>query len=103
MPIGRKKAIRKIAALLGNAAAHIVLYRNALGIREALLYLGQAQTVAEARRWNDQEIARCRELAFRRAEKELRRRIRPAQEPELAALIANAQREIDAFIAREMR
>lgn len=103
MPRSRKKDIQKIGNLIGNAAAHVVLYPGQYKrIAEALLYFGQASEIAELRTWNEQEIERCQDRAYRRAVAELRKRLPSHRKNEFNELLAQAQQEINEFIAEEM-
>ncbi|MBI4770419.1 MAG: hypothetical protein HY784_08435 [Chloroflexi bacterium] len=73
--MSRQKQLEAAAQLVGNAAAHIALYRAPTGVREALEYFGQAQIRVETRRWNQTELARFRMLALRRVAREIAERI----------------------------
>lgn len=103
MTPARRKDVRKIANLIGNAAAHVALYPDQYKrISEALLYFGQAEEVAVKRAWNETEIERCRELAYRRAASEIRRRTPAHRVKEQGDFVAQAQKAIDQFIVDKM-
>lgn len=102
MTPARQKDIRKIAHLIGNAAAHVVLYPDQYKrISEVLLYFGQAEEVTVKRTWN--QIERCRELAHRQAASEIRKRTPADRAREQGEFFAKAQQEIDQFIEEKMR
>ena len=104
MPRSRRRDIRQIAGLIGNAAVHVALYPGQYKrVGEAMEYFGQAAAVAEKRTWNLEEIERCRELAYRRVDTEFRRRAASYSREELAQLATKARHEVDKFIDEEMR
>ena len=104
MSPSRKKAIREIAHKVGNAAAHIALYPDQYKrVGEAMLYFGQAVEVSSLRTWNEFEIERCRQLAYRRAGNEIRKRLTAARKEEYEELLGRACQEIDRFITEQMQ
>lgn len=99
----RKQILESAAQRVGNAAAHLAIYDDFYGIREAEEYQRQAQIVIEQRGWNDREISRFREIAIRRAKKELRQRVRKEHGLGLDMALKTAVAKIDEFIERELR
>jgi hypothetical protein len=98
----RRKDIRKIANLIGNAAAHVALYPvQYKRISEALVSFGQAEEVAGRRSWNETELERCRQLAYRRAASEIHKRMPAHRLREESEFIAQAQQAIDDFIEQD--
>ncbi len=100
--VSRQKQLESAAQLVGNAAAHIVLYQDAAGIREALEYLGQAQIRIAAKHWNDDELARFRKQALRRAERELGERTGESHGRRYEEAISEAASLIEQFIQQRM-
>lgn len=101
--MSRQKQLESAAQLVGNAAAHIVLYKDQAGIREALEYMGQAQVRIEAKNWNDKEVAKFRELAQRRVENEFKERTGKSRGKKYDQALAEAASLIDQFIERRMQ
>ncbi len=99
----RKQALKTMISLVSNAAAHLPLYPgNAFTIKEALLYEMQAEDLAQARRWNDQEIETFREKSKRGAANVIRKRAFDHRGREFEDLLAVAEAEIDKFIEKEL-
>lgn len=98
----RKRRLRKIADLVGNAVAHAVLYQDSYGVREALLYRGQAEAVAESATWNDLEREQFKEWAFRRATGEIRKRTGERRGPKYDRAIEEATKLVEAFVEESM-
>lgn len=62
----RRKQLQSAAQLIGNAAAHAVLYRDQSGVREVIEYTSQAIARIEVKSWHADEMGRFRVLANRR-------------------------------------
>ncbi|CAG0947380.1 hypothetical protein ANRL1_04040 [Anaerolineae bacterium] len=99
----RKQILESAAQRVGNAAAHRIVYDDPPGIREATEYEHQAKRVIEQKGWNDMEIARFREIAIRRAKKELGKRVQVEHGLTLEAALNEAIEKIDAFIAKDLQ
>ena len=99
----RQQQLESAAQLVGNAAAHIVLYKDSAGIREALEYLGQAQVRIEAKSWNDKEVAKFRELAQRRVEHEIKERTSKSRGKKYDQAVVEAASLIEQFIEQRMQ
>ena len=99
----RKQILESGAQRVGNAAAHLAIYDTPLSIHEAEEYQHQARIVIARKNWNDQEIARFREIAVRRAKKELVKRSKkePYFDPDIA--LKDAIEKIDEFIEKDFR
>ena len=100
--VSRQQQLESAAQLVGNAAAHIVLYQDPSGIREALEYLGQAAIRITARSWNDEELNRFLELALRRSAKEIQERTDESRGRKYDEAIAEAASLIEQFIQQRM-
>lgn len=75
MKKSRKADIGEMASLVGNAAAHEVLFPGQkYASKEVSLYTGQAVKIALERSWNDMELAEFRQKAIARATSEIRSR-----------------------------
>jgi len=101
--MSRQKQLESAAQLVGNAAAHIVLYEDQTGIREALEYLGQAQIQIEAKSWNDKEVAKFRALARRRVEHEIQERTGKSRGKKYDQTVTEATSLIEQFIEQRMQ
>ena len=101
--MSRQKQLESAAQLVGNADAHIVLYQNQTGIREALEYMGQAQIRIQAKTWNDEEIERFRQLARRRATQEIEERTGETRGKKHDEAINEAASLIEQFIQQRMK
>ncbi len=100
----RKQALKSMISLVGNAAAHLALYPgNAFAIKEAVLYEMQAEDLAQARRWNDQEIETFLKKSKRDAANVIRTRAIDYRGRKFDNLLAVAETEIDKFIEKELR
>ena len=98
----RKKDLKKIASFVGNAAAHIALYKNfPYTMREAILYFGEAQKLAEVKSWNEADIEYVMEKAIRKAKKVIMSR--SLEDKRFQELIDIAQEKIKRFIQEEMK
>ena len=100
--MNRRKRLESAARLVGNAAAHLVLYRDQTGVREALEYVGQAAARIEVKSWNMDELERFRILANRHARKEIRLRTGVDRGARYEAAIAEAAHAIEDFIVERM-
>lgn len=70
--MSRKSDLDRMASLVGNAAAHVALFKEE---KESPLYAGQAAEVASKRSWNEREIEYFCSRADARAKSEIRKRI----------------------------
>lgn len=99
----RRKALQNIASYIGNAAAHIALYKDFLfTMKEAISYFSQAAEIAGERTWNEAEIKRLSDLSTRRAARVIRARLEPERKKEFDNLLDRAREEITKFIEAEM-
>lgn len=71
--MSRKDDLNKMASLVGNAAAHVALFKEE---KESPIYTEQAAEVASKRSWNAREIEYFRENAEARAKNEVEKRIK---------------------------
>jgi hypothetical protein len=71
--MSRKDDLNKMASLVGNAAAHMVLFKEE---KESPIYTEQATEVASKRSWNEREIEYFRKNAEARAKNEIEKRIK---------------------------
>ena len=101
--MSRQKQLESAAELVGNAAAHIVLYKDQTGIRETLEYMGQAQVRIAAKNWNDKEMVKFRELAQRRAEQEIKERTGKSRGKKHDQAVTEATSLIEQFIEQRMQ
>jgi hypothetical protein len=99
----RKKVLESGAQRIGNAAAHLAIWDDPFSIREAEEYTRQAKIVIEDRSWNDQEIARFREIAIRRAKKEIIERSKEERFLNVDFASKEAIEKIDEFVEKELR
>jgi hypothetical protein len=70
--MSRKDDLNKMASLVGNAAAHVALFKEE---RESPIYMEQVAEVASKRSWNEREMEYFRENAEARAKNEIEKRI----------------------------
>lgn len=98
----RKRRLKEIANLVGNAIAHEVMYQDSFGIKESLLYRGQAEIVAESATWNDLEREQFKEWALRRATREIQRRTGERRGPRYDRAIEEATMLVKAFVEESM-
>lgn len=97
----RSDDIKEMANLMGNAAMHRAIYGDAaFTIREAALYEGQAQKIADMRNWNDQELAQTAQRAKRDTRNLMKQRQDDWHGKSYDELCFLADREIDKFIMR---
>ncbi len=96
--MSRQKQLESAAQFVGNAAAHLVLYQDPAGIREAIEYLGQAEIRIQALSWNEAELERFRDKALRRATQEIRERTGESRGVRYEQAIAQAAEVIERFI-----
>jgi hypothetical protein len=68
----RKGDLNAMASLVGNAAAHVALFKEE---KESPIYTEQAAEIASRRSWNKREIEYFREKATTRAKSEIEKRI----------------------------
>lgn len=68
-----------------------------------MLYEMQAEDLAQARRWNDQEIETFREKSKRDAANVIRKRAFDRRGRKFEDLLTIAETEIDTFIEKELR
>ena len=99
----RRQILESGAQRIGNASAHLTVYDGPFTTREAEEYTRQAQVVVHQKNWNEEEIARFRQLAIRRVRKELRDRMKKEHLSNLKSVLAEAIQIIDEFIQREMK
>ncbi len=99
--MSRKKDIETLASLLGNSAAHVALLPDSeYAQKEATTYTTDAYEIAATRTFNRKEITTLREKAVRRAENEIRKRIKVYKFDikKLPDFFTAAERYIDEFI-----
>ena len=104
--VSRKRDIGEMANLIGNSAAHAALYPDQEFMeKEVVVYMRLASEVAAGRTWNDLEIGEFREKARRRAESEIKRRIKEEglNRRAFKDFMATAESYINEFIESEMR
>lgn len=104
--MSRKEDIRQMTNLVGNSAAHISLYPDQEFVeKEVAVYVTLASEVAARRTWNDLEIGEFRKRAMRRAESEIKRRMKAEglSQKAFKGLMTAADKYIDEFIGSEMR
>jgi len=100
----RRNTLKKMASLIGNAAAHRALEPNsAFSLREAWLYETQATEKAEMRTWIEGDIALFRDRALRYASNVIRKRTRSHRGRSVMEINTEAARIVDEFIEKEMR
>lgn len=100
----RKQALKTMISLVGNAAAHMALYpKSGFAIKEVVLYEEQAEELAQARHWNEQEIEIFREKPKRHAASVIRSREYDYRGRKLQDLLAVAENRIDKFIKEELQ
>jgi len=71
--MSRKDDLNKMASLVGNAAAHVALFKEE---KESPIYTEQATEVASKRSWNEREIEYFRMTAEARSKNEIEKRIK---------------------------
>ncbi len=104
--MSRMKEIRGMANLVGNAAAHIALLPDVkFAQKEATTYSDDAAETAKERTWTESEIGHFADLAKKRAESEIRARIKKydLSEKQLPIFVENAERYISSFIETYMK
>ena len=102
--MSRKNTLKKMASLIGNAAAHRALEPNsAFSLREAWLYETQAAEEAEMRAWNESGIALFRDRALRYASNVIRKRTRSHRGRSVVELNTQVARTVDEFISKELQ
>lgn len=101
--MSRKKSLKTMSSLIGNAAAHLALEpKSAFSLREAWLYQTQAEEEAAMRSWNDEEIEFFRNRAQSYARNEIKKRTHSHHGRSEEQLIATALSEIEGFIDKEL-
>jgi hypothetical protein len=104
--ISRKKDIREMSNFVGNAAAHIALLPDErFAQKEATAYSDDAALTARERTWTESEIEEFTALARKRAESEIKARIKKYNfsEKQLPSFVAKAGEYISSFIDKQMR
>lgn len=99
----RRRALQNIASYVGNAAAHIALYKDfPFTMKEAISYFSQAAEIAGEKTWNEAKIKRLSDLSTRRAVRVIKARLEPERQKEFDNLLDRAREEIERFIETEM-